>query len=285
MVQFFRFQRRGGWILNNDFFAVSLNERFATDGIMFVLLHSARACIREITFRCLRFYFIKRRTFHRIGDIGIFCCGYRISCAENVMHHGDGFTVSQSFRNFRNLMFAHTKHQKIGIGIHQNRRANCVVPIVIVSKAAKRSFQSANTKRNISEKTTDGFAINSDCSVGTFSGNAACRIVVIAAFSLCGGIVRYHGVDIAAVDEKGKFGFSETKVIVIILRLRKDTDVKTSVFQNTGDDCCSEAGMVNIGIACNQNDVGRVPTARFHILFSYWKESHSDSFLFIVWIV
>ena len=118
MVKFFGFKRKRGRVLYDDLFAVALNDCFTADGVVLVLLDTARARICEISFRRLCLDLVKRRTFHRGGNIGIFICGDCISGSENIVHHGDRFSVLQTVSNFRDLVFAHAEHQKIGVGIH-----------------------------------------------------------------------------------------------------------------------------------------------------------------------
>ena len=157
VVKLSGFERRGRWILYNDLFAVALNDRFAANGVVLVLLNTAGTGVCEITFRCLGLDLVKGGTFNRGGDIGVFIRGNRVSRSENVVHHRDGLSVLQTARDLDDLMLAHTEHQKIRIGIHQNGGTNAVIPVIIVGKSAQRCFQSAYAERNIAIDTPNRF--------------------------------------------------------------------------------------------------------------------------------
>ena len=189
------------------------------------------------------------------------------------------FAFCESFCDLYDLMLAHTEHQKVSVGIHQNGRADGVIPIVVMREASEGCLKTADAERNIAPYTADSLAVNGDGAVGTLARNAACGIIVVAALALGGGVMRDHGVNIAAVDEKCEIRSAEAAVIVIVLRLGENADLEACVLQHAGNDRCSKAGMVNVSIACDNDDVGRVPATRQHIFFCNRKESHSSSFV------
>ena len=108
------------------------------------------------------------------------------------MHIGNFLACRQTRTDFFYLMFAHAVHEKIRAAVHENRRANSVVPVIVMCKSTQGSLKSANCYRNIAKILTEFLTINDDCAVGTFSCNSARGILVLRTLSLGRRIVRDH---------------------------------------------------------------------------------------------
>ena len=78
--------------------------------------------------------------------------------------------------------------------------------------------------------------------------------------------MRDHRIDIAAADKKAQLRGAEAPHILRRLRLRKDADPEALGLQHAGDDRCTEAGVVDIGIAGNHHNIRLAPAALFHFL-------------------
>lgn len=271
------FERGRGRILHDDFFAVPLNHGFPAHGVVLVLLGAAGTRVGEIALRRFGFDYLERGTFHGIGNIDIFICRNGVGCAADIVHHADGLPVCKAVGDFRYLMLSHTEHEKVRAGIDENGGTHRVVPVVVMGKAPQRGFKAADAERNIAEKPANRFAVDRDGAVGTASRLAAGGVIVVVTFAFCGGIVRHHGVDIAAVHEKREPRPSEALVIVVILRLRQDTDTETLRFQYARDNRRAEARVIDVGVARDDDDIRRVPAARSHLFFCNRQKGHGNT--------
>ena len=131
-------------------------------------------------------------------------------------------------------------------------------------ETAQRSLQPADYDRNIAVCLPDLAAVDDGGTVGTRAGSSACRIRVVTAFALGGGVMSHHGIDIAAADEKAETRATETGKILHAFRLRQNTHPIALRFQHAGNDRDTEAGMIDIGVSRYRYDVRLLPAARTH---------------------
>ena len=154
-------ERRHRRILHKHFVAVTLLNQLSPYMILLVLLDSAGNGI---------FFFavaniLKGRTFCAVKGCISDITG--VSRSSDIGNGAYRFAVGKSAANFNRLIFAHSVGNKIGLRIKKNASSDFIVPIVIVRKAAKRSFKTADYDRNISVKLPDFIAINNHRSVGS----------------------------------------------------------------------------------------------------------------------
>ena len=113
------------------------------------------------------------------------------------------------------LVLAHAVHQQVGAAVNENRGAHCVVPVVIMCKAAERSLQTAYSYGDIPEVFAELLAVDYNCAVRALACHASCGVCVVGALSLSRSVVSYHGVDISCGHKKGVLRRTEAAEIPV----------------------------------------------------------------------
>ena len=84
----------------------------------------------------IRPHLVKRSAGDRIGRQ--FKLAAKITGASDIPKGGNILPGGKPPGDFLRLMLPHAKGEQIGTGIHQNRGADLIIPIVIVGKPAQR---------------------------------------------------------------------------------------------------------------------------------------------------
>lgn len=86
--------------------------------------------------------------------------------------------------------------------------------------------------------------------------------------SAIGRITVDHRVHIACGYTKEQVRFTQTHKIVFVvpLRLGDNPNTKALSFQHTAANCHAKAGVIDVGIAGNQNDVAAIPAKLVHFV-------------------
>ena len=195
-------------ILHQHLVAVALNDDLSGDLVLLVVLLAGRLGVCPLVPADL----CKVRTLHRtpwgVDRIG------EVTGATDSRDAGDGDSLRQLLRQFCDLVFSHAVHEQIRTAVHQNGRAHTVIPVVIVGKAPEGCLQSADGDGSIRIYLPNFPAIGDDGTVGTQSGFAAGGVEIAVSFPLGGGVVRHHGVDVSAGDQKCQPRTSEAHEIL-----------------------------------------------------------------------
>ena len=181
---------------------------------------------------------------------GVFRLG-EVARATDAGDLPDGNAVCQLLCQFRDLMLAHAVHEQVCAAVHQNGRADGVVPVVIVGEPPQGRLQTANSNGGVGISLPDLPAVGDNGTVGAQSGFSAGRVHITAALSLGRGVVGDHGVDVAAGHQKRQSRLAETLKVPdgVPVGLGEDSDAVALGFQQPGDNGCPETGVVYIGIA------------------------------------
>ena len=174
-------------------------------------------------------------------------------------------------------MLAHAKHQQIGSGIQQNRRAHRIIPIIVVGEPTQRRFQPANRDGNIAVHLTDLATVHNGGAIWSATGFAARGVGIVVSPLFGGGIVRYHRIDVAAVDKKGEPRPTKPLKILQRARLGQNAHTKARVLQHTRHDRGAKAGMVDIGVAGHQDNIRFIPAAGSHFFSGDGQKRHTRS--------
>ena len=232
-----------------------LHDNLSVDSILPLVLNLVRLGVAFLVF-C---HLAEGGTGNAVGRD--FILGAEIADAAEVPNLVQGFSGCHPVNQLADDLFAHAVQQQVGLSIHQNRRTHRIVPVIIVGKAAQRSLQTADDDVGIGEEPAQSLGINDGCPVGTTSCLAAGSIGILTAAALGGSVVCDHRVDVAAGDEEGIFRGAKFQIVTVADRLGDDADGITHRFDDTGDDCRAEAGVVDIGIADDIDKVELVPAA------------------------
>ena len=121
--------------------------------------------------------------------------------------------------------------------------------------------------RDILPRFFTALGIDQRGAVRTFTGNIARGISIIVAQLTVSGVAVDHRVHIAGGDPEEQIRFAEAhKVIFIVpVRLGNNPDAESLRFQHASADRHSEAWMVDIRIAGDQDNVAAIPAKLIHL--------------------
>ena len=77
------------------------------------------------------------------------------------------FALGEPARNLARGVFAHAVNEQVGLCVKDQRAADLIVPVVVMRKAAKRRFKTADYDGNVAVKLPYLVAINNYGSVGS----------------------------------------------------------------------------------------------------------------------
>ena len=106
--------------------------------------------------------------------------------------------VSHGACHLLHYPLTHAIYQKVGTTLHQNRRLQSVVPVVVVCKATQRGLDTSHNNGNMGVEALENLGIYRYGIVGTEAGLATSRVGVVTAQADVGRIVVYHRVHSSA---------------------------------------------------------------------------------------
>ena len=263
-----------------------LNNGALTGEILFPVLLAARFGILRFGCRRLIPAFFIRCAFNLFKRRPPFFAADKAGAAHggNLMHRNMSV---QQVSDFRNGVFAHAIAQQVGTGFNQNRRPDCIVPVIIVGKAAKRCFQTAQNDRDIRPFPPRCLRINDDSAIRAQSGTLARRIPVFAPAAFGGRIMCDHRINVAGRDKHAQTRFREwdPDICAMRFRLAEHTDPIAFPFQNAADDGCAKGRMIYIGVSADVEEIIIIPAACCHFFVGYRQELRPEARILVERIV
>ena len=165
-------------------------------------------------------------------------------------------------------LVAHAVHEQVGPAVDQYRGVERVAPVVVVGQSAQRCLDAADHDGRVRVERLEDARIDGHRAVGAESGLAAGRVGVVAAQAEVGRVVVHHRIHAAGRDaeEEARFAqFAEVAQVVAPVGLRHDGHAVAFGLQQPADDRRSEGGVIDVGIAGEQDDVEVVPAECFHL--------------------
>ena len=157
--------------------------------------------------------------------------------------------------------------QQIRFCIQQHRAAHRIRPVVVMGDAAQRGLDAADDDRRVGISFATALAVDDHCAVRALAACIIGRIGVIVAQAPIRGVAVDHRIHIAGGDAKeqrrsaqGAKRFGGGPV-----RLGENAHPKPLRFQQAADDRHAKTGVINIGIASDQDDIAAVPAKRIHL--------------------
>ena len=178
--------------------------------------------------------------------------------------HGD--VGGQPVRNFNNGALGVAVQQQVALGIHHNGAAHFVAPVVVVRNAAQASFNATQNNGHVFKRFTAALAVHNGGTVWALATDVAWRVgIVTADFSVCRVAVD-HGVHVARGHPPKQIGFAQglERLGAGPVRLGDDAHPKTLRFQHAPNHGHAKTGVVNVGVARDQNNVAAVPAKLLH---------------------
>ena len=136
-----------------------------------------------------------------------------------------------------------------------------------MGQAAQRRLDAAGDDRHAGEGLAGPLAVGQRGPVGPQADPAAGRIGVVVADFLVGGVVVDQRVHVAGADgeEQPRPAELPPRFAGVPVGLAEDGDAKAGRFQHAVQDRHGEAGMIDVGVAGDEDDVDAVPAARRHL--------------------
>ena len=133
--------------------------------------------------------------------------------------------------------------------------------------APQTSLNATNDHRDILVGLARPLAINSNGTVRPLARNIARRVGIIIAPLLVSGVVIDHRIHIAGGDAKKQVWFAQRPegVDAAPIRLRDDAYPKPLPLEYTPDDRHTKAGVINVGVTGNDDDVTTIPAELIHL--------------------
>ena len=169
--------------------------------------------------------------------------------------------------NVDNRAFGIAKHQQIGPAVEQHRTFNPITPVIVMRDAAQTGLDTADDDGDIAIGLFQSLAVDRDGSVKAFPRDVTGGIgIVIAAFSVRGVVVD-HGVHVARGDAEKQIGLAERGegFSGLPVGLREHPHPEALGFKYPTDDRHAEAGVINVAISGDNDDVAAVPPQLLHL--------------------
>ena len=177
--------------------------------------------------------------------------------------------VCHSIGNLGHRLFTHTIDKQVGTAVHENGRHQLVLPVVVMSQATHRRFDATDDNRHIGIELFENTAISDGTVVRTCAGFAFRRISIIGATTLRGRVMVNHRIHRAGRDRKIKTRTTELLEIAEVpvpVWLRHYRYAITRRFKYPTQHRCTKRRMVNIRIACEEDDVHFIPASQIRFL-------------------
>jgi len=186
--------------------------------------------------------------------------------AAHIADVGDFFALGQAVRDVEQGALGVAKNQQVGLGVGQHRATHGVRPVVVMGDAAQAGLDRADDHRGAGIGFAAALRVDGDRAVRAFVGCGMGRIGVVGADLAVGGITVDHRIHIAGRNPKIQRGLAQfaERIGRQPVRLADNADAVTLRFQQPSDQRHAEAGMVDVGVAGDQDDVACIPAKRSH---------------------
>ena len=135
-----------------------------------------------------------------------------------------------------------------------------------MGNAAQAGLDRADDHVAAGEGLAAALGIDGDRAVRPLVGLGVGRVGVVGADLAVGGVAVDHRIHVAGGDAEEQVGFAQFPEVGrrIPVRLADDADAETLRFEQAPDQRHAEAGMVDVGVAGDQDDVAGIPAERVH---------------------
>ncbi len=185
----------------------------------------------------------------------------------HVTDAGHRLALRQTMGHLNQRTFAVAEDQHVGFGIHQHRTTDGIRPVVVVRGTAQARLNATKDHRHVFPRLFTALGIGQGGAIRALARYVIRRIGVVMAQLAIGGVAVDHRVHVASGDAEEQIRFAEAhKVLFAVpVRLGNDADAEALSLQHTSADRHTEARVINIRIAGNQNDVAAVPAKLIHL--------------------
>ena len=203
----------------------------------------------------------------------------KIRRAAHILYFPHGDAAVEQRGDAAQRVLAHPVAEQVGARIDEDRAADAVLPVIVMREPAGGSLDAADDNRHVAVRFADAVAVDDHGAVGTPARPAAGGIPVVAASLLSGGIMRDHRIDVARVDEEAQPRAAERleRRAAFPVGLRENRYAEARRLKNAGDDRRAERGVIDVRVAGDEYEIGRVPAAGAHVRGAYRQKGHKAS--------
>ena len=177
----------------------------------------------------------------------------------------------QAMGDFNNSALGVAIEQQIAFAVNHDGAAHFVRPIIVMRDAAQRAFNAAQNNGHVVVGLFAALAVDQCGAVGTFAADVAGGVGVVAANFAISRVTVDHGIHVARGHAEEQIGFAQgfEGFGALPIGLGNDADPKTLVLQHPPNDGHAKTGVIDIGVARDDDDVATVPTELRHFLFGH----------------
>ncbi len=188
--------------------------------------------------------------------------------ATQVANGVDRLATRQTMGQRHQRTLGVAEQQDVGLGIGQHRTPHLVRPVVVMRNAPQAGLDAADDDRRAGIGLARTLGIHRHRAVRAFARLGVGRVGIVRANLAVGGVAIDQRIHVAGGDAKVQprpaqraKGFGRLPV-----RLTEDADTKAVRLQHAPDQGHAKAGVVNVGIAGDEDDVALVPAQHRHLL-------------------
>ena len=175
----------------------------------------------------------------------------------------DAFALVEEVGYLEGGALAHAVVEQVGGGVGEDAGEQTVVPIVVVRQTAHGGLDTGNDDRGVGIELLEDARVDVCGTVGSETCLAARGVGIVVTQATGSGVVVDHAVHHTAIDPEEEAWLSKLAKIAQVVApigLRNNGNPIASGFERAPDDGCAEGRMVDVGIACDQNDVDLLPS-------------------------
>lgn len=194
--------------------------------------------------------------------------------AAHVGDRAQRFALGQALGDFHHRTLGVAVEQDVGRGVHQDRAADLVLPVVVMGDTAQRGLDPAEDHRHMAVGLLAALAVDQAGAVRALAGQAAGGVGVVGTDLLVRGVAVDHRVHVAGRHAEEQVRLAELHEVVLRLpvRLGDDADAEPLGLQQAADDGHAEGRVVDVGIAGDDDDVAGVPAELIHLFPTHRQE-------------
>ncbi len=164
--------------------------------------------------------------------------------------------------------------QQVGLAVDEDRAPHLVLPVVVVRDAAQAGLDAADDHRHVAPGLLAALRVDQRRAVGAAAAGAAGRVGVVAADLAVGGVAVDHRIHVAGGDAEEQVRLAQRLEGLgrLPVGLRDDADAEALRLEHAADHGHAEAGVVDVGVAGDDDDVAAVPAERVHLLPAHGQE-------------
>jgi hypothetical protein len=135
-----------------------------------------------------------------------------------------------------------------------------------VRDAAQRRLDAADDDGHVLERLACPLCVHHDAAVRPLAADATRRVRIVGTDALVRGVSVHHRVHVARGDSEEEIGPAQLleRLGAVPVWLRDDADAEALRLEQAAHDGHAETGVIDVGIAGDDDDVAGIPAELFH---------------------